>query len=210
MSRHNDILNQFNTVVLGDLDNAQAIDPDEGKPGWVLDKKLRDLVMMILIKVCDISNEARPIHVAGPWINRLLEEFFHQSDYEKLVGLPVAPFMDREKVTKSASQCGFIRFVILPLFESLAKLLPSTRNILIQPALDQLAHYTNMQKLEEEQEEEERQKASDDSDENENKSVVAVSNKSDTASEPECELSSSPTSMEHSMCEAEFGDVRSK
>ncbi|GAA55659.1 high affinity cGMP-specific 3' 5'-cyclic phosphodiesterase 9A, partial [Clonorchis sinensis] len=124
MSRHNDILNQFVTVVLGDLATALSIDKETQRPRWVLEKTLRDLTLMIIMKVCDISNEARPLHVSAQWINRLLAEFFHQSDYEKLAGLPVAPFMDREKVTKSASQCGFIRFVILPLFEALAKLLP--------------------------------------------------------------------------------------
>jgi len=44
---------------------------------------------------------------------------------EKLEGLPVAPFMDRDKVTKPASQIGFIKFILLPLAESLAELFPS-------------------------------------------------------------------------------------
>ncbi|CAH8506880.1 unnamed protein product [Heterobilharzia americana] len=127
MSRHNEILDEFNRVVLGDLQAAWEIDTNTKKPVWVTNKTQKDLVMIIILKISDISNEARPLNVAGPWINRLLAEFFNQSDYEKLVGLPVAPFMDRHKVTKSASQCGFIRFVILPLFESLAKLLPEVK-----------------------------------------------------------------------------------
>ena len=36
-------------------------------------------------------------------------------------GLPVAPFMDREKVTKPTAQVGFIKFVLIPMFETLAK-----------------------------------------------------------------------------------------
>ncbi|OON17478.1 3'5'-cyclic nucleotide phosphodiesterase, partial [Opisthorchis viverrini] len=145
MSRHNDILNQFVTVVLGDLATALSMDKETQRPRWVLEKNLRDLTLMIIMKVCDISNEARPLHVSAQWINRLLAEFFHQSDYEKLAGLPVAPFMDREKVTKSASQCGFIRFVILPLFEALAKLLPQIQTAVVQPAIEQLNYYTEMQ-----------------------------------------------------------------
>ena len=47
-----------------------------------------------------------------------------QSDVEKLEGLPVAPFMDREKVSKPSAQIGFIKFVLLPLFESLGTLFP--------------------------------------------------------------------------------------
>ena len=56
------------------------------------------------------------------FIDRFLCLF--QSDVEKLEGLPVAPFMDREKVTKPSSQIGFIKFVLLPLFEALGSLFP--------------------------------------------------------------------------------------
>ena len=33
---------------------------------------------MILLKTADISNEVRPLEVAEPWIECLLEEFFIQ------------------------------------------------------------------------------------------------------------------------------------
>jgi len=51
-----------------------------------------------------------------------VQEFFQQSDTEKLEGLPVTPFMDRDKITKPSSQCSFIGLVLLPLFEALAAL----------------------------------------------------------------------------------------
>lgn len=44
-----------------------------------------------------------------------------QSDREKEEGLPVAPFMDREKVTKPTAQIGFIKFVLIPMFDTVAK-----------------------------------------------------------------------------------------
>lgn len=46
---------------------------------------------------------------------------FFQSDREKMEGLPVAPFMDRDKVTKPTAQIGFIKFVLIPMFETVAK-----------------------------------------------------------------------------------------
>ena len=79
---------------------------------------------MVLIKVADISNEARPMDVAEPWLDCLLTEFYEQSDAEKQLGLPVTPFMDREKMSKPSSQCSFIGFVLLPLFESIGRLYP--------------------------------------------------------------------------------------
>lgn len=56
--------------------------------------------------------------------NRSCVVFLSKSDVEKLEGLPVSPFMDRDKVTKPSSQIGFIRFVLLPLFIELANLFP--------------------------------------------------------------------------------------
>ncbi|MCJ8732478.1 hypothetical protein PDJAM_G00211800 [Pangasius djambal] len=102
--------------------------------------------MMIMIKVSDISNEARPMDVAEPWLDCLLQEFFNQSDMEKLEGLPVTPFMDRDKVTKPSSQTGFIRFVLFPLFIELANLFPCLEQHIIDPVRKALDYYTEMEK----------------------------------------------------------------
>jgi 3'5'-cyclic nucleotide phosphodiesterase len=48
---------------------------------------------MLLIKVADISNEARPLDIAEPWLDRLMQEFFAQSAAEKMEGLPVTPVL---------------------------------------------------------------------------------------------------------------------
>ncbi|KAA3673314.1 high affinity cGMP-specific 3',5'-cyclic phosphodiesterase 9, partial [Paragonimus westermani] len=90
--------------------------------GFNLEKKEhRETLKMVLIKCCDISNEVRPMSVSEPWVDCLLEEYFNQSDREKEEGLPVAPFMDREKVTKSSAQTGFIKYVLIPMFQTVAK-----------------------------------------------------------------------------------------
>ena len=33
---------------------------------------------MVLLKIADISNECRPLDVAEPWLECLLQEFFNQ------------------------------------------------------------------------------------------------------------------------------------
>lgn len=53
---------------------------------------------MILIKCCDISNEVRPMEVAEPWVDCLLEEYFMQvrlSHRPHLLGLfsPLTGFL---------------------------------------------------------------------------------------------------------------------
>ena len=44
-----------------------------------------------------------------------------QSDKEKQSGLPVQKHMDRDHVTKPSAQIGFISYILLPMFKSLAK-----------------------------------------------------------------------------------------
>uniref|UniRef100_A0A8C2GRJ4 Phosphodiesterase n=1 Tax=Cyprinus carpio TaxID=7962 RepID=A0A8C2GRJ4_CYPCA len=131
MTRHTEILNKFKAILpVFDFSN----------------KDHRDVLMMIMIKVSDISNEARPMDVAEPWLDCLLQEFFNQSDMEKLEGLPVTPFMDRDKVTKPSSQTGFIRFVLFPLFIELANLFPCLEQHIIDPVRKALDYYTEMEK----------------------------------------------------------------
>ncbi|KAI4465737.1 cyclic nucleotide phosphodiesterase [Holotrichia oblita] len=129
MARHNEILLQFREMI-PDFDYSN--------------KAHVNLLCMVLIKVSDISNEARPMEVAEPWLDRLLQEFFKQSDAEKLEGLPVTPFMDREKITKPSSQCSFIGFVLLPLFEALGDLLTELQDFIVQPVRDALDYYRRL------------------------------------------------------------------
>ncbi|KAM7413313.1 hypothetical protein PAMA_020617 [Pampus argenteus] len=106
MARHGEILDSFKQKVDNfDFTNEEHV----------------TCLKMVLIKCCDISNEVRPTEVAEPWVDCLLEEYFMQSDREKSEGLPVAPFMDRDKVTKPTAQIGFIKFVLIPMFETVMK-----------------------------------------------------------------------------------------
>uniref|UniRef100_A0A3Q3FJU6 Phosphodiesterase n=1 Tax=Kryptolebias marmoratus TaxID=37003 RepID=A0A3Q3FJU6_KRYMA len=102
----------------------------------------------VLIKCCDISNEVRPTEVAELWVDCLLEEYFMQSDREKSEGLPVAPFMDRDKVTKPTAQIGFIKFVLIPMFETVMRLFPQIEEIMVQPLRDSRDHYEELKQLE--------------------------------------------------------------
>nr|KAG5698694.1 hypothetical protein BaRGS_022582 [Batillaria attramentaria] len=143
MAKHNEILNSFKALI----------------PHFDFkDKEHRAVLLMILIKVSDISNECRPMEVSEPWLECLLQEFFNQSDMEKLEGLPVAPFMDRDKVTKPTSQIGFIKFVLLPLFETVGQLFPEIDNEVIEPVRRALQYYTDMQKALEEGKKKEKEK----------------------------------------------------
>ncbi|XP_059184052.1 high affinity cGMP-specific 3',5'-cyclic phosphodiesterase 9A-like [Centropristis striata] len=131
MARHNEILNKFKTMQpVFDFTN----------------KDHKEVLMKIMVKVSDISNEARPMAVAEPWLDCLLQEFFNQSDTEKLKGLPVTPFMDRDKVSKPSSQTNFIRFVLLPLFTELTKLFPCLEEHILEPVRRALDYYSDLER----------------------------------------------------------------
>ncbi|KAI8842638.1 cGMP phosphodiesterase [Chytriomyces cf. hyalinus JEL632] len=108
------------------------------------DAEHKSLLLQIIVKCSDISNEVRPTHVAEPWVEALLNEFFTQSDTEKAQGLPTAPFMDRDKVTKAGAQVGFIGYVMIPLYELAAKVLPNMEDAIIKPIRDSLVYYKEM------------------------------------------------------------------
>lgn len=97
--------------------------------------------------------------------------FVSQSDREKSEGLPVAPFMDRDKVTKPTAQIGFIKFVLIPMFETVMKveqykhnyslknthwlihnnfvsqLFPQIEEIMVQPLRDSRDHYEELKQI---------------------------------------------------------------
>ena len=106
------------------------------------DKKL---IMCILVKCADISNEIRPSHIGKQWAECVMTEFFIQVGsfsfslfskthsptkitkkwaIEKEKGLPSAPTMDPDKTNLANGQIGFISFLCLPLFTEVAKLFP--------------------------------------------------------------------------------------
>lgn len=130
MARHSEIMAKFEQCVADGFDYGK--------------KEHVDTLKMMLIKCCDISNEVRPMEVSEPWLDCLLEEYFNQSDKEKAEGLPVAPFMDREKVTKSTAQLGFIKFVLIPMLEQLSKLFPALRQAMLEPLLKARDRYEAM------------------------------------------------------------------
>ncbi|XP_015219054.1 high affinity cGMP-specific 3',5'-cyclic phosphodiesterase 9A isoform X7 [Lepisosteus oculatus] len=132
MARHGEILDSFKQKVDNfDFTNEEHV----------------TCLKMVLIKCCDISNEVRPMEVAEPWVDCLLEEYFMQSDREKLEGLPVAPFMDRDKVTKPTAQIGFIKFVLIPMFETVMKLFPQIEEVMVQPLRESRDRYEELKQI---------------------------------------------------------------
>ncbi|CAH8502761.1 unnamed protein product [Dicrocoelium dendriticum] len=95
------------------------------------DPEARITVMFILLKVCDLSNEVRPPAVADPWLDCLLDEFFYQARAERRLGLPVAPNMDPDKITRCDSQIAFLTDWLLPLLDDVVAVFPKLKPLLV-------------------------------------------------------------------------------
>ncbi|XP_062499442.1 high affinity cGMP-specific 3',5'-cyclic phosphodiesterase 9A-like [Corticium candelabrum] len=100
-----------------------------------------NILKIILVKCCDISNEVRPMAVSDTWADCLLEECFQQGDREKQEGLDVSFISDRDKVSKPQAQVGFIGNVLIPLFEAVTKLFPQLEDPMIVPLRSALERY---------------------------------------------------------------------
>jgi hypothetical protein len=98
-------------------------------------------VQCLIIKASDISNPTRPLSTYEQWIKGVMAEFFAQGDVERKLGLPISMNCDREAAVVSKVQVGFISFLVGPLFECLAKIVPEVSQMCIENLQSNKAHF---------------------------------------------------------------------
>ena len=84
--------------------------------------------------MADIGNCSRPKSLYLKWADRIAEEFYVQGDVEKRLSLSVSPFMDRKSHSAdfSKGQMSFMNYIVLPMFDDVAQLLPSLQHLVTQ------------------------------------------------------------------------------
>eukprot|EP01017_Pseudomicrothorax_dubius_P011850 TRINITY_DN14547_c0_g1_i2.p1 TRINITY_DN14547_c0_g1~~TRINITY_DN14547_c0_g1_i2.p1 ORF type:complete len:128 (-),score=32.39 TRINITY_DN14547_c0_g1_i2:119-502(-) len=60
------------------------------------------------------------------WSRRVIEEFWRQGDLEQRCGVSISPLCDRRVKNVAKSQEGFLKAIVLPLYESLAEFIGSS------------------------------------------------------------------------------------
>ncbi|KNC53238.1 cAMP-specific 3',5'-cAMP phosphodiesterase 4 [Thecamonas trahens ATCC 50062] len=118
MAKHFELLSKFNAQLTGLKAEAAAgsFDSNDSKA----------LVLRLVVKCCDISNPAKPWHIASNWSGRVMEESFRQGDRERAAGMRVSTFMDRSAPVLEVykAQVGFIEIFVRPLYEAVTALFP--------------------------------------------------------------------------------------
>eukprot|EP00276_Gloeochaete_wittrockiana_P005201 CAMPEP_0184660618 /NCGR_PEP_ID=MMETSP0308-20130426/34441_1 /TAXON_ID=38269 /ORGANISM="Gloeochaete witrockiana, Strain SAG 46.84" /LENGTH=530 /DNA_ID=CAMNT_0027101309 /DNA_START=290 /DNA_END=1882 /DNA_ORIENTATION=+ len=84
-------------------------------------KEDKTLMLSMALKVADVSNPAKPPHLARRWADLVLSEFYVQGDKERTLGIPISSFSDRTRPSVAECQNCFMEYIVYPLFERWAQ-----------------------------------------------------------------------------------------
>uniref|UniRef100_A0A1B0CBD1 Phosphodiesterase n=1 Tax=Lutzomyia longipalpis TaxID=7200 RepID=A0A1B0CBD1_LUTLO len=84
------------------------------------------LLLSLMMTCCDLSDQIKPWPTTQFVAELVYEEFFHQGDLEKEMGISPPDMMDRQKACIPELQIEFIATVVRPTFEILANIFPET------------------------------------------------------------------------------------
>ena len=111
-------------VELGSV--SSRISDEDFNPAEAKDK---ELFIKFMFHLADISNPTKRWSLCRVWCDLLFVEFFAQGDLEKVHGLPVSQFFDRQTTNIAKSQIGFIDFIIKPAFAPVLKVFPNLAHL---------------------------------------------------------------------------------
>ena len=123
----------------------------------------------LFIKAADVGHAAKSLELHQRWCGLVIQEFFAQGDLEKGKGLPVSMFCDRETTVISKAQVGFIKNIVLILYETVISVVGSEEieKQCIKQLKNNLNYWENLKNL--------RVKSVNDTDEN----IPTLENKND-------------------------------
>nr|CCC94331.1 putative 3', 5'-cyclic nucleotide phosphodiesterase [Trypanosoma congolense IL3000] len=113
MSQHERYMTQFKRCMM------------EKKP--FTERCNQNLALSMALKLADISNCCRPLHLYLMWSTKVCEEFYVQGDLERSLGMSCSPFMDSRNPTLAQGQVSFINYIFLPFLEIMIEFLPKIR-----------------------------------------------------------------------------------
>ena len=103
----------------------------EKGPVDLADDEIRMKAKALMMTGADLCAISKPTETQPLTVEKLYDEFYMQGDEEKKRGLTPLPMMDRDTVKdQPKQQIGFIDFICLPLYTTLAKVLPETAPLL--------------------------------------------------------------------------------
>jgi len=106
----------------------------------------RSMIARVILKAADLSNPSKPFPVAKYWAEVIQEEFFLQGDQERVLGLTISPFMERGNSSLPQMQVNFSGFIVIPLFQAIAKVLPEIQREVLPVLLENRHRWNDLLK----------------------------------------------------------------
>merc|ERR1712232_156041 len=94
----------------------------------VLEKNLQ-LWLKVFLHLADVANPFKPFELYRLWATHVTDEFFQQGDEEKRLGIPVGMLNDRDKVSRSGCEHGFITFLVAPFCNNVVRCFPTLHHL---------------------------------------------------------------------------------
>ena len=130
MSKHMTLLANMKTMI-----ESHMVDITDSGGNLHLDNyNYKCLILQNMVHCADLGNPTKPLELYRRWTNQVFAEFFLQGDKEREKGLRISPNCDRNKVSINESQIGFFDFIVRPVWETLADLVHSD----VQEMLDKI------------------------------------------------------------------------
>jgi GAF domain-containing protein len=104
------------------LDEIDAVEADKD---WFQSGRGRILFMKLLVKGMVVSDLARPLEYASLFKDQIVEAFFDNADLSRCYGMMyTADEKKRENLDRDRSQVAMITYVVIPLFNRIAQIIP--------------------------------------------------------------------------------------
>lgn len=118
MSQHFQFIRQFQGIDGAFARALRCLNQGEAGPIVPEDRKL---LAVAVIKFADICNVVRPFHSAKKWGFHLVCEFFHQGDWERILGYQNTPMTFRSLPDLARGQQYFLNNVAGPLYKTIGE-----------------------------------------------------------------------------------------
>jgi len=117
-----------------DICDAQTADPEALAPSYVDEVLCKDTAIWhkLILHLSDVATPLKPFPISRAWATRVQDEFFSQGDEEKYLGIPVGMLNDRDKVSRSSAEHGFINFLVAPLVFPTIEVFPPLLHLAVQ------------------------------------------------------------------------------
>ncbi|CAG9461518.1 unnamed protein product [Pedinophyceae sp. YPF-701] len=108
--------------------------PDDEPVGTVVRSDLSSMLCAVL-HLADLGHTFKPVSLSPQWAARVVDEFYHQGDCERELGMNVNPMMDRNSGRVPVQQMEFYEVFIRPYLTQLLRVAPSMAPILTRTVL---------------------------------------------------------------------------